>query len=83
MVEGMNSNMMYLIYCKNFCKYHNVTPPSTTKKKTHFILLPPAYRFAGHWVSFPISRHPSQKVYVNIFTFSKEASFPGLKDKVA
>jgi hypothetical protein len=25
--------MIYLIYCKNFCKYHNVPPPSTTIKK--------------------------------------------------
>jgi hypothetical protein len=23
-VEGVNSNMMYLIYCKNLCKCHNV-----------------------------------------------------------
>jgi hypothetical protein len=27
-IEGVNSNM---IYCKNFCKCHNVHPPSTTK----------------------------------------------------
>jgi hypothetical protein len=32
-VEGVNSNMIYLIYCKNFCKCHNVSPPSTTIKK--------------------------------------------------
>jgi hypothetical protein len=25
--------MIYLIYYKNFCKYHNVSPPSTTIKK--------------------------------------------------
>jgi hypothetical protein len=25
MVEGVNSNM---IYCKNFCKCHNVPPPT-------------------------------------------------------
>jgi hypothetical protein len=24
--------MIYLIYCKNFCKCHNVPPPSTTIK---------------------------------------------------
>jgi hypothetical protein len=25
--EGrVNSSMIYLIYCKNFCKYHNVSP---------------------------------------------------------
>jgi hypothetical protein len=23
---GVNSNMIYLIYCKNFCKCHNVPP---------------------------------------------------------
>jgi hypothetical protein len=26
------SGMIYLIYCKNFCKCHNVPPPSTTLK---------------------------------------------------
>jgi hypothetical protein len=26
-------NMIYLIYCKNFCKYCNVSPPSITIKK--------------------------------------------------
>jgi hypothetical protein len=23
---GLNSSMIYLIYCKNFCKCHNVPP---------------------------------------------------------
>jgi hypothetical protein len=31
-VEGMNSNIINLIYCKNFCKCHNVSPSSTTMK---------------------------------------------------
>jgi hypothetical protein len=30
--EGVNSIMLYLIYSKNFCKCHNVPPPSTTIK---------------------------------------------------
>jgi hypothetical protein len=30
---GVNSSMIYLIYCKNFCKCYNVPLPSTTKKK--------------------------------------------------
>jgi hypothetical protein len=29
MVERVNSGMIYLIYCKNFCKCHNVYPPPT------------------------------------------------------
>jgi hypothetical protein len=33
MMEGVNSTMLYLIYCKNFCKCHNVLPPRTTIKK--------------------------------------------------
>jgi hypothetical protein len=33
MVEGINSNMIYLIYFENFCKCHNVPPPSTTIKE--------------------------------------------------
>jgi hypothetical protein len=39
-VEGVNSNM---IYCKNFCKCHNIPPPSTIKSKkikiVHYILI--------------------------------------------
>jgi hypothetical protein len=30
---GVNSSMTYLIYCKNFCKCHNVPAASTTIKK--------------------------------------------------
>jgi hypothetical protein len=29
---GVNSSMMYLIYCKDLCKYYNVPPSSTIKK---------------------------------------------------
>jgi hypothetical protein len=32
MEEGVNSSMIYLIFCKNFCKCHNVPLPSTIKK---------------------------------------------------
>jgi hypothetical protein len=32
MVEGVSSSMIYLIYCKNLCKCHNVPPPSITIK---------------------------------------------------
>jgi hypothetical protein len=27
MVKGVNSSMIYLMYCKNFCKWHNVPHP--------------------------------------------------------
>jgi hypothetical protein len=30
---GAISKMIYFIYCKNLCKYHNVSLPSTTIKK--------------------------------------------------
>jgi hypothetical protein len=33
MMEGVNSTMIYMIYCKNFSKCHNVPPPSTIIKK--------------------------------------------------
>jgi hypothetical protein len=35
MIEGVNSNMIYLIHCKNLCKCkcHKVSPPSTTIKE--------------------------------------------------
>jgi hypothetical protein len=29
---GVNSTVTYLIYCKNFYKCHNVSPPNTTIK---------------------------------------------------
>jgi hypothetical protein len=29
-VEGVNSGMVYLIHCKNLCKFYNVPPASTT-----------------------------------------------------
>jgi hypothetical protein len=32
-VEGVNSSMIYLIDCKNFCKCHNVSPLSTIIEK--------------------------------------------------
>jgi hypothetical protein len=32
MREVVNSTMIYLIYCNNFCKFHNVSPPNTTVK---------------------------------------------------
>jgi hypothetical protein len=32
MMEEVNSSMIYLIHCKNFCKCHNVPPPGTTIK---------------------------------------------------
>jgi hypothetical protein len=28
MVEGVNSSMIYLIYCKNLCKCHNIPHPA-------------------------------------------------------
>jgi hypothetical protein len=36
-VERVNSSIIYLIHCKNFCKCHNVPPPSTTIKKRQIL----------------------------------------------
>jgi hypothetical protein len=36
-VEGVNSSMIYLIYCKNLCKCYNVPPPSTAIKKNCWV----------------------------------------------
>jgi hypothetical protein len=33
MMEGIKSSMIYLIYCRNFCKCHNVPPTTTIKNK--------------------------------------------------
>jgi hypothetical protein len=41
-MEGVNSSMMYLLYCKNFFEYHNVPPLSTTiflKRSTEYIIM--------------------------------------------
>jgi hypothetical protein len=32
-VKEMNSSMVYLIHCKNFCKGYYIPPPSTTIKR--------------------------------------------------
>jgi hypothetical protein len=37
MVKGINSIVIYLIYCKNLCKCHNIPPPSTTIKRMKVI----------------------------------------------
>jgi hypothetical protein len=37
-MERVNSTMIYLIYCRNFCKCHNVLPASTTTKKDFYTL---------------------------------------------
>jgi hypothetical protein len=37
MVEGANSSMVYLIYCKNFCKCHHVSPAKQLKKRLYFV----------------------------------------------
>jgi hypothetical protein len=40
MVEEVNSCTIYLIYCKNLCKCHNVPPPmATIKEKGNQIFL--------------------------------------------
>jgi hypothetical protein len=35
MMEGLNSNKIYLLNCKNFCRCYNVFPWSTTKSKIY------------------------------------------------
>jgi hypothetical protein len=47
-VEGVNSTIMYLICCKNFCKYHNV-PPAQLKKKTYNEKNTTAYLISLTW----------------------------------
>jgi hypothetical protein len=32
-MKDVNSSMIYFLHCKNFCKFHNVPPPSTTIKE--------------------------------------------------
>jgi hypothetical protein len=35
---GVNSNMIYLIHCKNLCKCHNVYPPSRKIKNKYLFM---------------------------------------------
>jgi hypothetical protein len=46
-MEGVNSSMIYLIYCKNFYKCHNVPPSTTIKKKKG--MLGPWHIHREHW----------------------------------
>jgi hypothetical protein len=32
-VEGVNSNMIYLIHCKNLCKFHNIASTAMKENK--------------------------------------------------
>jgi hypothetical protein len=36
MMEGVNSTMIYLLYCKKFCKCHNVSPAQLKTKQKMF-----------------------------------------------
>jgi hypothetical protein len=45
-VEGVNSSMIYLKYCKNSLKCYNVPPPGTTIKKKKKTYLKPGV--VGH-----------------------------------
>jgi hypothetical protein len=42
--EVVNSSMIYLIHCKNFCKYYNVPPLSTTIIKKENLTLKNTYK---------------------------------------
>jgi hypothetical protein len=39
-MEGVNSSVIYLIHCKNFCKCDNVPPTNTIIKKTPVMISP-------------------------------------------
>jgi hypothetical protein len=50
MVEGMNSSIIYLIHCKNFCKYHNVSLPSTITTTTKvYLQVPKRSGWSASW----------------------------------
>jgi hypothetical protein len=36
--KGVNLNMIYLIHCKNFCKYSNIPSPNITIVKTRKVI---------------------------------------------
>jgi hypothetical protein len=49
-VGGMNSSMIYLMYCKKFCKCHLIPPLSTTiKKKKERNIFMTFFLFLRYW----------------------------------
>jgi hypothetical protein len=59
MVEGENSSMIYSIYYKNLCKYHNVPPPSTTikgKKKEKSQCTKISVSIQKQWINWEINQ---------------------------
>jgi hypothetical protein len=53
MLERVNSSMIYLIYYKNYCEWHNVPPPTITiKKEKSFQLL------TSHYLEDSVSPFP-------------------------
>jgi hypothetical protein len=58
MVEGENSSTIYLMYCKNFCKCHNVPPSSATIKNRNFFLRFNVGKINGYKKRRRRHRHP-------------------------
>jgi predicted adenine nucleotide alpha hydrolase (AANH) superfamily ATPase len=50
MMEEVNSNMIYLIYCKNFCGCHNVLHP-TNNKRNDYSKRKKSLNVDGKWIA--------------------------------
>jgi hypothetical protein len=53
LMEGVNSSIIYLICCKNFCKYLNITPSLTIKKEKKSQWPEKKDRILWKWFYFP------------------------------
>jgi hypothetical protein len=61
-MEGMNSNMIYLIHCKNHCNCYNVPPPSITIIKINKIKLKIVFKWGFKiWNTFITVREKLQR----------------------
>jgi hypothetical protein len=69
MVKVLNSSMIYLLYCKNLCKWHNVPLPNTTIKTGCWWLIPVILATQEDQSSKPSRAHSSARLYLEkLFT---------------
>jgi hypothetical protein len=69
MVEGVSSCMIYLIYCKNLCKWHNVSLPITTikEKSKNKRICSEKFRFRQLSFCYPIYLGPEDVKFWRFF----------------
>jgi hypothetical protein len=76
-VEGVNSSVIYLIYCKNFYKRHNALPPSTTikinKYSTSLVIKETTIKTALRFHLTPVRKHQEEKPQMPVRMWERNA----------